>query len=107
MTVRGTFEIFIRFGEVCCDKGLINSIIRVLSSDARVVFAYLYGSMVSEGKGCDIDIAFYPASQVDGFLLSLDLRIDLYKATGLAPDVFDMRNLIELIEKWDIYRSRC
>jgi uncharacterized protein len=85
------------------DEGLSEPITRVLVGDQRIVFAYLYGSMVSEGKGYDIDIALYPVSQADAFSLSLDLRIDLQKATGLAPEIFDVRILSEVIEKGDIF----
>jgi predicted nucleotidyltransferase len=88
---------------ICFNEVLINSVIRVLSSDERVIFAYLYGSLVSEEKGYDIDIALYPTNQADAFSLSLDLRIDLHKVTGLAPDVFDVRILSEIIDKGDIF----
>ena len=30
---------------------LIDDVIKVLAKDDRVIFAYLYGSIVSEGKG--------------------------------------------------------
>ena len=68
---------------------LIDDVIRVLTRDDRVIFAYLYGSMVSEGKGNDVDVAVFPESQADSYSLAVDLKIDLHKETGMPPDSFD------------------
>ena len=82
---------------------LIDDVIKVLTRDDRVIFAYLYGSMVCEGKGNDIDLAVFPESQADSYSLAVDLKIDLHKATGMPPDTFDVRVIGDLIEKGDIF----
>ena len=82
---------------------IIDAVIKVLAKDDRVIFAYLYGSIVSEGKGNDIDIAVFPESRSDSHSLAVDLKIDLHKETGMPPDVFDVRVLSELIEKGGIF----
>ena len=84
-------------------KQIIDAVIRVLTKDDRVVFAYLYGSMVSEGKGNDIDVAVFPESMADCYSLAVDLKIDLHKATGMPPETFDIRVIGDLIEKGDIF----
>ena len=84
-------------------KQIIDAVIRVLTKDDRVVFAYLYGSMVSEGKGNDIDVAVFPEYQADCYSLAVDLKIDLHKATGMPPETFDIRVIGDLIEKGDIF----
>ena len=82
---------------------IVDAVIRVLAKDDRVIFAYLYGSMVCEGKGNDIDVAVFPESQADSYSLAVDLKIDLHQATGMPPDAFDVRVIGDLIEKGDIF----
>ena len=84
-------------------KQLVDAAIRVLANDDRVIFAYLYGSMVSKGEGNDVDIAIFQKSQADSYALSADLKIGLHKETDLPPDTFDVRILNEIIEKGDIF----
>lgn len=82
---------------------LIDAVIQVLGRDDRVIFAYLYGTMLSEGQGNDIDIAVFSDGHTDRHLLSADLKIDLHKKTGHPPDAFDIRILNEIIEKGDFF----
>jgi predicted nucleotidyltransferase len=90
-------------GKIPSNEKLTKKIVKVLSRDDRVVFAYLYGSVVSEGKGNDIDIAVFAENQADPSDLSLDLKIDLHKKIGRPPDDFDVRIVNEIIEKGDIF----
>ena len=78
---------------------VVDAIVKVLAKDDRVIFAYLYGSMVCEGTGNDIDLAVFPESQADSYSLAVDLKIDLHKETGMPPDTFDVRILNEIIER--------
>ncbi len=82
---------------------LIDDVIRVLAEDDRVIFFFLYGSMVCEGQGNDIDVAVFPESQADSYSLAVDWKIDLHKATGMPSDTFDVRVIGDLIEKGDIF----
>jgi len=82
---------------------LIDAIVRVLAKEDRVIFAYLYGSVVCEGTGNDIDIAVFPEGQEDSYSLTVDLKIDLHKATGMPPDAFDVRVIGDLIETGDLF----
>ena len=82
---------------------MVDAVIQVLGRDDRVIFAYLYGTMLSEGQGNDIDIAVFSDGQSDGHLLSADLKIDLHKKTGHPPDTFDIRILNGIIEKGDLF----
>ena len=84
-------------------KNFINTAVKVLSDDERILFAYLYGSTLSGDTGNDIDIAVYMKADEDPHRLSADLKIALYKETGLAPDVFDVRILNDLNERADIF----
>jgi uncharacterized protein len=82
---------------------IIDAVTKVLAKDDRVIFAYLYGSIVYDGKGNDIDIAVFPGGQTDAYSLAVDLKIDLHKETGIPPDTFDVRLIGDLIEKGDIF----
>lgn len=82
---------------------IINSITNTLAKDSRVIFAYLYGSIVVEGHGNDIDIAVYADEQVNPHLLSADLKILLHKNTGLSPETFDIRVINDLLRDGDIF----
>jgi predicted nucleotidyltransferase len=84
-------------------KLLINSIVETLENEERVLFAYLYGSAAAGEKGNDIDIAVYSATDADPYKLSADLKVDLNKKTGIAPDNFDVRILNTLVERGDIF----
>jgi predicted nucleotidyltransferase len=82
---------------------ITDSIIGVLSEDHRVLFAFLYGSVVESGQGNDIDIAVYVAPEVDVHKLSADLKIALHKRIGLSPDAFDVRVINGVAERGDIF----
>ena len=82
---------------------IVDAVTKVLAKDDRVIFAYLYGSMVCEGAGNDIDVAVFPEGQADGYSLAMDLKIDLHKATGIPPDTFDVRVIGDLIETGDLF----
>ena len=86
---------------------LIDDVIKVLTRDDRVIFAYLYGSMVRGGEGNDVDLAVFPKSQADCYSLTVDLKIELHKVTGIPPDSFDVRVIVELIERADLCGLRC
>ncbi len=81
----------------------INTIVETLENENRVIFAYLYGSVAARGKGNDIDIAIYSATDADPHKLSADLKVDLHKKTGIEPDSFDVRILNALVEHGDIF----
>lgn len=85
------------------DSTILDSIVRAISEDERVLFAYLYGSAAERGEGNDIDIAVYSAKNEDFHLLSADLKIALHKKTGLPPDIFDLRTLNGLAEHGDLF----
>jgi len=59
-------------------KQVVDAIVKVLANDDRVIFAYLYGSMVCEGTGNDIDLAVFPESQADSYSLAVDLYQELF-----------------------------
>ncbi len=84
-------------------KHLIDAVAKDLSKHDRILFAYLYGSTVSKGKGNDIDLAVYLKAHENPHQLSADLKIDLHRETGLAPDTFDVRVLNDLNEHGDIF----
>jgi len=84
-------------------KDFVNAVVKVLSENDRVLFAYLYGSALSGDKGNDIDIAVYTKADEDPHRLSADLKIALYKETSLLPDAFDVRILNDLNERADIF----
>ena len=64
----------------------------VVQENPRIIFAYLYGSVVESETFKDIDIALY-ASQggADALPLEADTQIALSERTGLSPDFFDVR----------------
>jgi uncharacterized protein len=85
------------------DRTTIDAIVKVISEDERVLFAYLYGSVADCGEGNDIDVAVYSAKNEDFHLLSADLKIAIHKKTGLSPDVFDIRILNGLAEHGNLF----
>lgn len=85
---------------------LLSCMARILEADERVRFAYLYGSAVEEESdetANDIDIALYAADGVNPYELSADLKIAFQQASGLAPDVFDIRIINDIVEKGDLF----
>jgi predicted nucleotidyltransferase len=70
---------------------LIKSIQKVIEKDNRVVFAYLYGSVLEGDKYRDIDIGIYITEGYDPFIVSSNLEIALSIETGISPDNFDIR----------------
>jgi predicted nucleotidyltransferase len=85
------------------DSTIIDSIVKAISEDERVLFAYLYGSVSGSGEGGDIDVAVYSKEHVDFHQLSADLKIALHKKTGLSPDAFDVRVLNGVAEHGDVF----
>lgn len=84
-------------------KQTLDAITKVLDKDQRVIFVYLYGSMVTEEQGNDIDIAVYTDPSVDSKSTAVDLQIELHRETGLPPEAFDIRNLEGIIGKGDLF----
>ena len=77
---------------------------RVLIADPRVIFGYLYGSFLEDpAKARDVDIAVYSSPGTDPFVLSADLKIVLYQATGFPADRFDVRVINEVVSKGDLF----
>ena len=77
---------------------------RVLSANPRVIFGYLYGSYLEDSAGArDVDIAVYSSPGTDPFVLSADLKISLYHATGDPADRFDVRVINEVVAKGDLF----
>ena len=77
---------------------------RVLAADPRVIFGYLYGSFLEDpAKARDVDIAVYSSPGTDPFVLSADLKISLYRATGVPADHFDVRVINEVVAKGDLF----
>ena len=78
---------------------LLDLIKEILSADDKVVFAYAYGSFVSEDVFRDIDIGIYVKNPEENpFLITSDKKTELsFRAKGagfdLAPDYFDVRIL--------------
>ena len=85
------------------NSNILNPIIDVLSADERVIFAYLYGSAAHGKEANDIDIAVFSTEDENPYVLSSDLKIALYKKTGLPPETFDIRILNGLIENADLF----
>lgn len=85
------------------NKQIIDSIASVLEKNDRVIFAYLYGSMVSQEKGNDIDIGVYADRFADSQSLAIDLQIEMHRQTGLPPEAFDVHLLGEVIDQGDIF----
>lgn len=74
------------------DESLRARLTSVLSTDARLAWAYVFGSAARGEKHRDVDIAVMPE---DGLLVSLTelgrLQIDLSRAAGTDVDVVDLR----------------
>jgi len=77
---------------------------RVSAADPRAIFGYLYGSFLEDpAKARDVDIAVYSSPGTDPFVLSADLKIALYQATGFPADRFDVRVINEVVSKGDLF----
>ncbi|MEK6813671.1 MAG: nucleotidyltransferase domain-containing protein [Nitrospirota bacterium] len=63
----------------------------VLQRDARVVFAYLYGSTLDSQEPRDIDIAVCISRPEDPFRVAADLKVEISRETGLRADFLDIR----------------
>ncbi len=83
-------------------KEILNAIKEVLQEDHRVLFAYLYGSFLKQDAPNDIDIAIYADDGVMPHALSADLKVALYRRTGGAPDLFDIRVINDILDKGDL-----
>lgn len=76
---------------------VFNLIKRVLSQDERVVFAYLFGSFVSEKSFQDIDIGIYTKNPEESpFVISSDIKSQLSHLAreqdlNFIADQFDVR----------------
>lgn len=84
-------------------KSYLGSLTKVLSENDDVVFAYIYGSVLSESDPKDIDIAIFARIDVDPNHLSADLKVSFHSETGLPPDIFDVRILNDVSERGDIF----
>ena len=82
---------------------IIDKVKRVLLRDKRVLFAYLYGSAISGNDVNDIDIAIYTHQDQNPHVLASDLKIELYRATTLSPDIFDVRVINGILENGDLF----
>ena len=77
----------------------------LLSKDERVIFAYLFGSLLKQEITNDIDVAIYctPTVMDNPFVFTSDIKIELSKITDLSPDQFDITliNYLLIDEKID------
>ncbi|MEN6317442.1 MAG: nucleotidyltransferase domain-containing protein [Syntrophaceae bacterium] len=85
------------------NKELIDGIREVLKKDKRILFAYLYGSILDDCEYHDMDIAVYGCADVSPHELSADLKVALYRRTGLPPDVFDVRVINDILDKGNLF----
>lgn len=79
-------------------KNHITSLIsRILNQDERVIFAYLYGSFVSDTFFRDIDVFVYIRKDEDAFVTQSSIRDNIYEAVihagfhNIGIDDFDVR----------------
>ena len=82
----------VRNGGILRASSLEKTIQETVQDNSKVIFSYLYGSIVESGDFRDIDIALY-ATQGGGYslLLEADVQTELSEKTGLAADFFDVR----------------
>lgn len=80
------------------EKNHITSLIsRILNQDERVIFAYLYGSFVSDTFFRDIDVFVYIRKDEDAFVTQSSIRDNIYEAVihagfhNIGIDDFDVR----------------
>jgi predicted nucleotidyltransferase len=81
----------------------MDALVKVLSENDSVVFAYIYGSVLAGDGVNDIDIAVFAKTDADPNQLSADLKVSLHNKTSLPPDVFDVRILNAVSEHGDIF----
>lgn len=81
----------------------MDALVRVLSENDSVVFAYIYGSVLAGDGANDIDIAVFAKTDSDPNQLSAELKVSLHNETGLSPDVFDVRILNAVSEHGDLF----
>ncbi len=82
----------------------INIIKRILEKDDRIVFAYIYGSYLLKSNANDIDIAIYVnEKKIDYFIFPTELKIKMYKKTGIVADLFDIKVINNLLSKGDLF----
>jgi len=84
-------------------RGLLPKIVEVLEKDDRIIFAYLYGSAIESHNPKDIDIAVYVREDTKLSIYPVDIKINLFEATGIAPDLFDVRIINDVVFKGDIF----
>jgi len=81
----------------------IEKIKNALKNDDRIIFAYLYGSALTEKNYNDIDIAIY-VQKINNLLgLSTDIQILLHEHTNLVPDFFDIKIINDLLVEGDMF----
>ena len=81
----------------------MDALVRVLSENDSVVFAYIYGSVLTGDGANDIDIAVFAKTDSDPNQLSAELKVSLHNETGLSPDAFDVRILNAVSEHGDLF----
>ncbi|MBW1702877.1 MAG: hypothetical protein JRJ50_12320 [Deltaproteobacteria bacterium] len=81
----------------------MDALVRVLSENDSVIFAYIYGSVLEGGGANDIDIAVFAKADSDPNQLSAELKVSLHNETSLPPDVFDVRILNAVSEHGDLF----
>lgn len=84
-------------------KPSLGDLTKVLLENDGVVFAYIYGSVLSESDPNDIDIAVFAKENMDPNQLSADLKVSFHNETRLPPDMFDLRILNEVSDRGDIF----
>jgi predicted nucleotidyltransferase len=88
--------------EFVSQKNLRNEIVKVLSDNNRVIFAYLYGSFSYGNRGNDIDIGIYSQADEDPYSLSADLKIELHHISRKGAKA---QRRIENLASWRLERS--
>lgn len=74
-------------------SNIISSITNVLKNQEDIVFAYLFGSFVSEDIFQDIDIAIY-TSKDPSLLLLGEIQTELEMAASRKIDIIHLNNII-------------
>lgn len=78
-------------------RKILEKIKRVLESDDRVIFAYLYGSFLTEENFQDIDIGIYTRNPEKILTDSAEIKIITSQELGISPDKID----VQIINKTD------
>ncbi|RLD96971.1 MAG: hypothetical protein DRI91_06155 [Aquificota bacterium] len=86
---------------------LIEVLKETLETMDFVVFAYLYGSLLSWLKGStlppgDVDLAIYTEESIPAPKAELEVMARLSQATGLPQEVFDVRVINEAPPYWAV-----